>query len=73
MPMLTTGQTVDITNRFYGAFRNDPYLLSRVVVYLFIKGPVVPGEPIPISISFYTYNRRLDLGRDCSARVFLGN
>src|SRR3954470_18359145 len=46
-------------------------LLNRVWPALDIERAVVPGEPIPISWSIWTFNRELDLGDGYRVRVYL--
>jgi len=49
-------------------------LLSRatpVFTILSIDGPVVPGQPIPVTVEFFCFNPTYDLGSQCRVAIFL--
>ena len=57
--------------------RIGEFLLSTIThfqnVYagLSLDSPVVPGQPIPISVSFWSYDHALDFGTGCYIKIYL--
>ncbi len=46
-------------------------LRTAVFASLSIDAAVVPGQPIPISLSFFSENSSLDFGTGCRIAIFL--
>jgi hypothetical protein len=67
--MDTASQVIDVTNHFFQELETVG-ALYRVSVGLWIDSPVVPGQPVAVSLRFFTYNRQLDLGRSCVVKIF---
>src|SRR5947208_3494542 len=71
MPRSTQSPRLDARTKFTSIITNASFL-TGVFPSISIDSPVVPGQPIPLTLGFFTYNRTLDLGRGTEFKVFLG-